>query len=781
MKKYLTIFFLSCLASCEPVLTFAQVTSLANPLTHQPATRNYRYAKSVQVTDSVLLLGAYLAAPNVTAAGSILDSIFVKDATTGEFKLVAQSSLSGTLTGPTTQVLYFDPITGNVTSDAEFWRDPFHFTVERTIVASSGNWYSGFGMNIDTATAPYVFAQISSGHGSGSFWQIDTLHAYIAAAKPDSNSTINVYPDKIGFNFNFNTIQQSYFWPNYPDSLKVPVSHGDGEMITWEDPCSLCIGPAGPTGPTGPTGATGSTGATGATGATGDTGPTGATGPTGPNNITTSTTTNGTGLFHGNGSVIDFITTSAGIRAALSDETGTALLYFQDGALGTPSSGTLTNCTFPTLNQNTTGSAAKWTTARNLAGNSVDGSANVAFANKFIVQGTTDAGLSAAQFLGALGTGLLKNTTTTGVLSIGAAGTDYIGTGSIIGNGQTMNTARLLGRTTASSGAIEEITVSTGLSLAGGVLTNTVTAGANTALSNLASVAVNSDIIPGSDNTIGLGSDAKGFTFLKFATNGFLGAASGVNGSIQFDGTNVVFANGAVYKFDAPLNLSGTSNQIVFQSSGIKGTLSWTPATSDKTIKLPNGSTDFTATGGTSKFLKQASAGAAITVTQVDVSDLSGLGTNVATALGTFSSANIATAATDETGTAGALVFSTSPTLTTPVIAFPTGTSTATSVTFTSANYGQDFFWSPSGTATATLPANGAPSGTWIKVYILTNQTTTISAATADTLITVNDANADSVAFSTTSAKIGSCVEFISNGSVWIAVNQGTTAMTIAT
>ena len=42
----------------------------------------------------------------------------------------------------------------------------------------------------------------------------------------------------------------------------------------------------------------------------------------------------------------------------------------------------------PTLNQNTTGSAAKWTTARNLAGNSVDGSANVTFANKFIVQGT---------------------------------------------------------------------------------------------------------------------------------------------------------------------------------------------------------------------------------------------------------------------------------------------------------------------------------------------------------------------------------------------------------
>lgn len=69
--------------------------------------------------------------------------------------------------------------------------------------------------------------------------------------------------------------------------------------------------------------------------------------------------------------------------------------------------------------------APKWTTARLLAGNSVDGSANVTFANKFIVQGTTDTGLTGAQFLGSLGTGIVKNTTTTGVLSIASAGTDY--------------------------------------------------------------------------------------------------------------------------------------------------------------------------------------------------------------------------------------------------------------------------------------------------------------------------------------------------------------------
>lgn len=75
-----------------------------------------------------------------------------------------------------------------------------------------------------------------------------------------------------------------------------------------------------------------------------------------------------------------------------------------------------------TGNASTASSAAKWTTARNLAGNSIDGSANVAFSNAFIVQGTTDAGLSGAQFMGALGTGIVKNTTTAGVLSIAVAG-----------------------------------------------------------------------------------------------------------------------------------------------------------------------------------------------------------------------------------------------------------------------------------------------------------------------------------------------------------------------
>lgn len=46
-------------------------------------------------------------------------------------------------------------------------------------------------------------------------------------------------------------------------------------------------------------------------------------------------------------------------------------------ALGTPASGNLSNCTFPTLNQSTTGSAATLTTPRTIYGNNFDGSANL--------------------------------------------------------------------------------------------------------------------------------------------------------------------------------------------------------------------------------------------------------------------------------------------------------------------------------------------------------------------------------------------------------------------
>jgi hypothetical protein len=67
-------------------------------------------------------------------------------------------------------------------------------------------------------------------------------------------------------------------------------------------------------------------------------------------------------------------------------------------------------------------------------------------------------------------TGIVKGNGT--ALSAASAGTDYVAPGAITTSGLTMATARLLGRTTASTGAVQEITIGTGLSLSAGSLSN---------------------------------------------------------------------------------------------------------------------------------------------------------------------------------------------------------------------------------------------------------------------------------------------------------------------
>jgi hypothetical protein len=77
-------------------------------------------------------------------------------------------------------------------------------------------------------------------------------------------------------------------------------------------------------------------------------------------------TNGGTGITSFGAGIATFLGTpsSANLAAAVTNETGSGALVFATSPtlvtplLGTPTSGNLANCTFPTLNQNTTGSAA---------------------------------------------------------------------------------------------------------------------------------------------------------------------------------------------------------------------------------------------------------------------------------------------------------------------------------------------------------------------------------------------------------------------------------------
>lgn len=105
----------------------------------------------------------------------------------------------------------------------------------------------------------------------------------------------------------------------------------------------------------------------------------------------------GTGITSFGAGIATFLGTpsSANLAAAVTNETGSGALVFATSPtlvtpiLGTPQSGNLANCTFPTLNQNTTGTAA------NVTG-------TVAIANGGTGQTTAAAALSA---LGGINTG----------------------------------------------------------------------------------------------------------------------------------------------------------------------------------------------------------------------------------------------------------------------------------------------------------------------------------------------------------------------------------------
>lgn len=136
---------------------------------------------------------------------------------------------------------------------------------------------------------------------------------------------------------------------------------------------------------------------------------------------------------------------------------------------------------------------------------------------------------------------------------------------------------------------------------------------------------------------------------------------------------------------------------------------------------------------------------------------VSGLGTGVATFLGTPSSANLAAAVADKTGS-GALVFATSPTLTTPALGVATAT-TINKVTFTA----------PATGATLTIADGKTLTASNSLTLAGTDSTTMTFPGTSSTVLTTGNTATLTKGYSTTPNNIGT----VSSGTTTPAAADG--------
>ena len=344
--------------------------------------------------------------------------------------------------------------------------------------------------------------------------------------------------------------------------------------------------------------------------------------------------------------------TSTELRSALTNETGTGVAVFATSptfitpVLGTPASGTLTNCTFPTLNQSTTGNADTATLATNVTNNANLTGHIVSVGNAAVLGSFTSEQLRTALATDT-GTGSVVFDTSPAIASPTLTGTVTVPT-------PTNNTdaATKAYVDTIKQGSID--------------IKDSVRV-ASTANIAIGSALVNSSTIDGV--TVATGNRV----LLKNQTDA------------SENGIYAVVASGAASRtLDANTNTLVTNGMYTFVSEGTASNATGYVLTTVDPITLDTTNLTFTQFSGAG----QIDAGAGLTKTgnTLDVVGTSGrivanantvdIGSDVAlvanplSQFGATTSAQLKGVLSDETGS-GAAVFATSPTLVTPALGTP--------------------------------------------------------------------------------------------------------------